>query len=876
MAVRVPPPEIPIITFLSPNKADQGLIEFWNTELASYIPLDVGAPHPNSRQYPNFRLGNQRPVQGDEKWVIRTWVTDETSPDWFNYSLKFAGEDNAFPIFIRTYREPRETYTPRTKAQPLKTLYKLVLTETGSGYANGAFPSITFADSVVEPTSIAIAHAVVAPDGSITEAVLDFGGEGYEADLEFTVASPINGSPAQGIAYVQPQPAILINEQTILFPEDSPFYAKYLQVVRVYETLPGPTFTTTKIDVDGMVITVSTTRKLCSEITPGETIVSGSWCKTTGTPTDSDIVCEESIECRDVPGNPMVSVKIDRDGIPRETVRTLKDTSTITPDEVVTGGIWITTEKEAVSELVAWEVVTAREVEPTGTSNPVLSYAVDGDHEIVFKSELLKERSSITPGATEGSGNITTVEAEPVTDLIANEVTTVVEWLDKAVYSQRIPESIIPIEFRATIPTVVESHILAGTASMPTLSGSEFFVQEQQLTRLLYERRTESFGDDLDFPIEQHGQETSSEYGGAVLDVHRTLDDAALTADEGEDIVSSYVNPIGDGLMWFRETKKRPSTDAEWPINPSRLWDDNMRLMYAVTEQWVVTGTSEDPDPGGSVFAWVSEVKSKDKWHALKTNTSKPEPDYVDEASALVSYQYKPYRFPGLIYLAVGYYVRHADASLVQHKIKTWWLKSATTPTIGATGSGEDVEIDEIIMDDVVINSLNNLSSLSYSGPVLHDDLTTFGAFFYPATTPSYTQYALGTPSGTDLQSFATLWSAGTDGGYVVGDTLNINSGGFTMSIDVTAVYTVGTITGLIAGTTGVDPAGTYPAGFYGPIEASGGSGTGALFTVFAAEVVTYTPGTQWIGTYRVVGAEIKPEREKDIWRVTTESVVMR
>ena len=84
MPVRVPPPEIPVISWLSPNKADQGLLEFWNTELASYIPLDVGAPHPVQRLYPGFRLGKQAPVQGDEKWVLRTWVSDETSPDWFN------------------------------------------------------------------------------------------------------------------------------------------------------------------------------------------------------------------------------------------------------------------------------------------------------------------------------------------------------------------------------------------------------------------------------------------------------------------------------------------------------------------------------------------------------------------------------------------------------------------------------------------------------------------------------------------------------------------------------------------------------------------------------------------------------------------------
>ena len=154
MALQTPPPEIPIVSFLTPNKADQGLLEFWNTEVASYVPLDIGAPHPNTRQYPGFRLGRQAPLQGDQKWILRTWVTDETSPDWFNYALKYSAEDNAYPIAIRTYRERRETYAPRTKGEPLGALYKLVLDDDtkGSGYPVGVLPKLVFDTPTVEPT----------------------------------------------------------------------------------------------------------------------------------------------------------------------------------------------------------------------------------------------------------------------------------------------------------------------------------------------------------------------------------------------------------------------------------------------------------------------------------------------------------------------------------------------------------------------------------------------------------------------------------------------------------------------------------------------------------------------------------------------------
>ncbi len=98
------------------------------------------------------------------------------------------------------------------------------------------------------------------------------------------------------------------------------------------------------------------------------------------------------------------------------------------------------------------------------------------------------------------------------------------------------------------------------------------------------------------------------------------------------------------------------------------------------------------------------------------------------------------------------------------------------------------------------------------------------------------------------------------------------------MTVTITFVYDVPAgPTGLIGNTTNPDVSGTYPAGTYGPIACStSGGGSGAFFNVFSVNVPTYTPGTAWIGTYRVVGAEVKPEKEKDIWKVVTESVVMR
>ncbi len=958
MPLRVPPPEIPVISWLTPNKTDQGLLEFWNTEVASYVPLDIGAPHPNSRQYPNFRLGKQTPVQGDEKWTLRIWVTDETNPDWFDYALKYAGEDNAFPTFIRTYREPRATYAPRTKGEPLGTLYKLVVTDAGSGYANGLLPIVRFDAPTVAPTTEATAHGVVAPDGTISECVLDFGGDGYAQDVEFNVDAPVNGNPASGIAYVQPQTAILTREEAQLYPEDSPFYAQYLQVVRIYETIPGPTFTETKFDSDGDEITVSTTRKFCSDITTEQTIGSGSWCKTTSKPTDIDVICEEVVECRPIPGTEIDAITypygpngrrvtasrlvqrstysrttngtananfasallVDErlepvdgtdivarkigiydeipiaanqqglgyfveypydgdDSFPRLTWRfqilrlsatTVTDLSAC-PISGFTSLKLVDQKTEEADELIEVKVARTYEILP---GKAIEKTTIDDAGDTVTETRTKVEASTITTTITTAGGVYTKTFEEPIGGLVAWKVVQVKATQNTLPSYEVSIRDLMPPLFAAGLPVTTTETTVIGVASLPTLGLGELMRRQAQIDYNTY-RLTVSGRASISLPQSIVNKETTTEFGGGDVYVTLTLNlYNSLALEEGLTYLSSEIVHIDNQANGLAVRTTRKLNDTAWPELASRLWDENYRKEYDETRQVVIAGTSEEAPPGGS-WGWVSEVKTIDKWRSWLVNTLKPEPAYNSEANALVTYDYKPYRFPGLLYLATsGYYVRHADATLVQHKIRTWWLKSSSTPTVGPTGGGADVEIDEIILDDVVISSLNSTTTLTYSTPVLHDDITTFGTLFYPATTPSYTQYALGTPTGTTQSNIAAIVSGGS--GYSVSDVLTIAQGGFTMSVTVTYVYDVGATTGIVGGTTTIDTGGTFPSGSYGPIAATGGGGSGSAFNVLSVTVPTFTPGTEWIGTYRVIGAEIKPEKEKDIWKIVTESVVMR
>lgn len=230
-------PQQPIVTFFDPNKKDQGLIEFWDTSVSNYVPLDIGTPHPNTALYPNFRLGIQVALPNEDKFVKRVWVSDETNPDWFNYEIKLAEEAILYPTFIRQYRLDRKLYVPKTKLTPLDKVYRIGLITRGTKYIPGTFPAVTFSGG---GGSGAVAHAIVNADGTLADIILDDGGSGYNAHPSIIIEDPPSpGVTATGAAFVQPQNALLIAEQAAEFPRDSEFYGLYLNVTRVYETLPS-------------------------------------------------------------------------------------------------------------------------------------------------------------------------------------------------------------------------------------------------------------------------------------------------------------------------------------------------------------------------------------------------------------------------------------------------------------------------------------------------------------------------------------------------------------------------------------------------------------------------------------------------------------
>ena len=752
-----PPLRKPVNLRLNPVPTASMFVEMLNRDDPAYVdnaPMKrgtlystiVGAKQEVIDQFPLLYFVQETQYQQSDQLVLWRWTTDPTAEDTFNAEISYALESVTSPTYARTYTIRRDVYdnlTPIAQGTPLTGLIGVKIVDGGQDYtyANGTIDTDGTIEFVIDPGGVIIAGIVTSEGSNVTS--------GQQ------IAITGDGGGAEATAIIQPASAVLIGQKKSEFPEDHPLQDGYVQVTRIYQTLPGPTIHSTQLHVDGVVVDVATTQKVASTITSGETITGTSpriWTLTTKTQEDNAYVGKEIVSTRVLPGNPVPYTKLDEDSAAVFGTRTLRETALIdidigTTPEILSMGVWTKKTKEFLttrltigeeaSDLVSWEVIEQRGI----PGNAMVKTTIDADGDTVTETRMMVAGPpTLVTTITTAGGVYTKTFGEPLTALVSWKVVQVKATqavLDS--YEVTIPD-LLPQEFAATLPVTTHEDTHIGFASLPVLVTGDLMRRQAQIDYNTY-RLTVRGRASISLPQVVTNKETTTEFGGGDINRTATLDlYDNLTLDEGLTFLGSEIRKLDSQTNGLAVKTTRELDDSAWPILPSRLWDEKLREEYDETQQVIDTGTSEDPNPG--VFAWVSEVKALDKWKAQKTNTSKSAPQYVDVASALITYEFKPFKFPGLLTpTAYGYYVRSAFAELIQHKIRTWWLSSSTTPTVGIPGSGADVEVEEILPDNVVISTLNSTSTLAYSGMVLHDAITTFLVLFWPATTPSYTTY---------------------------------------------------------------------------------------------------------------------------------------
>ena len=413
----------PSVAIDTPNIIDVTVVEEVPEKPENYQPLPYGTPHPdNAKTGLGLFLVWQGPVRAanNQIRVKRVYTNNNANQDWYNYALHFTSEGNAFPVYIRTYRELREGYQPLTKGTPLTGLIGLQLLAGGSGYTSDPVVAITGGGG-------SGAAAVAIRDLKSLEIVglrLTSEGSGYTSPPTVAITGG-GGSGATGVAELQPTNCYLVKEDVAKLDQESPNdRSLFIKVQRAYETLPGPWIETRRLDLDGVWVSVNTRRQLRSaieELAPPETLISGVWKKNSVSEGDT-VVATEVSETRAIPGNPITTTKSNEDGSVTTVTRRLEDASAIATGEFISGGVWYHVTREPVSgsgDLVAWKVVESRPV----PGNTVLERKLTRE----FGGGILKVEATVDqPGQTPDEGYLVTdsqVRKMPGDNLLEQKVT---------------------------------------------------------------------------------------------------------------------------------------------------------------------------------------------------------------------------------------------------------------------------------------------------------------------------------------------------------------------------------------------------------------------------------------------------------------------
>lgn len=184
-----------------------------------------------------------------------------------------------------------------------------------------------------------------------------------------------------------------------------------------------------RYDDDGMKIKVTETfvaTALVDALTDFEFITPGTpdtWTKITSKPV-SELACWKVEETRQIPGNPVNTKEMDKDGMQVAVVRTIMADADVTAGDDVTAGVWTQTTSEPISALVARKVVRTRAV----PGNAINQKKTDIDGAVLAEVRTLKELSTITVSetitGTSPDGTWRRVATDPVTEKVGWEIVT--------------------------------------------------------------------------------------------------------------------------------------------------------------------------------------------------------------------------------------------------------------------------------------------------------------------------------------------------------------------------------------------------------------------------------------------------------------------
>lgn len=176
---------------------------------------------------------------------------------------------------------------------------------------------------------------------------------------------------------------------------------------------------------------------------------------------------------------------------------------------------------------------------------------------------------------------------------------------------------LLPPRFRGLIPATRQIYAASGVAALPTLGPGELLHSEEQFSALvkIIEIVTRA---GVTFPKILVDTATITEYGGGKVTITSSVaNEGTYTVEEGEGIVSSKIDKLGEGHE-LRETVARVA--ANWPDRNEAHFDTRLQLIIPAVKRVVAKG-STTPGISGGV---ITEIRDIDGYREDRIITTQP------------------------------------------------------------------------------------------------------------------------------------------------------------------------------------------------------------------------------------------------------------
>jgi hypothetical protein len=243
------PPRFPVREFQTPVYTDGFFTELISTDSEPYFvngPPRRGALYSSVQgasanviaAFPALYFLREIRYRETQDWVLWLWGTDPLAEDSYNASVQYTNSDTSKPEYVRVYTIRRDVYEanslPVSLGQPLKSVTYALVTNGGSGYSKNT--TLAFSGG---GGSGATAQPVISA-GVIISVIVTAGGGGFTSTPTLTAMDAGGGSGAVFSVSLQGVAAVMVDQKKQEFPEQHPLRNEYVQVVRRFQTLPGP------------------------------------------------------------------------------------------------------------------------------------------------------------------------------------------------------------------------------------------------------------------------------------------------------------------------------------------------------------------------------------------------------------------------------------------------------------------------------------------------------------------------------------------------------------------------------------------------------------------------------------------------------------